>query len=229
VVRRIVLLLASMVLAVLLASGVVWAATVECKPGSTAENPCQGTPSADTLYGTEGPDYILGLKGIDQVQGFDGDDSLHGGFTNDRWVRGGLGNDRVFGEEGGDLALRGGPGHDRVSGGVGNDKNIKGDLGRDVLLGGAGDDNIDGFNDGFGFHVDDGRHDSLFGGAGDDLLIDSAGVATVEGGDGNDRIIVTDTGEISGRDSVACGEGNDSVSADSNDRVRADCERVTRS
>jgi Ca2+-binding RTX toxin-like protein len=92
--RKTVLLLTSMVLALLLASGVVLAETVNCD-FSTSDNPCFGTAVADTLYGTPYADYIYGQGGNDKIYGFEGDD-IH--LTGEQWDRPSRdGNDRVYG------------------------------------------------------------------------------------------------------------------------------------
>ena len=55
--RRIVALLSG-TLALVLAAGVAWAATVQCQVG---EEMCLGTTGADTITGTSEQDYIRGL------------------------------------------------------------------------------------------------------------------------------------------------------------------------
>jgi hypothetical protein len=109
-------------------------------------------------------------------------------------------------------------GPSELIGGGGNDT-LKANDGADRLDGGAGDDDIDG---GFG-------DDVIVGGPGRDSIAGDR-----RGGDcgplwckypfGNDTIDARD-GE---RDSVMCGAGQDSVSADAIDVVAGDCETVTR-
>jgi Thrombospondin type 3 repeat/RTX calcium-binding nonapeptide repeat (4 copies) len=67
-------------------------------------------------------------------------------------------------------------------------------------------------------------NDALDGGAGDDVVSGDQGVDTLAGGPGSDRIAARD-GEA---DSVNCGDGADTVDADTVDRVAADCENVAR-
>ena len=67
-------------------------------------------------------------------------------------------------------------------------------------------------------------NDALDGGAGDDIVSGDQGVDTLAGGPGSDRIAARD-GEA---DSVNCGDGADTVDADTVDRVAVDCENVAR-
>jgi hypothetical protein len=67
-------------------------------------------------------------------------------------------------------------------------------------------------------------NDALDSGAGDDVVSGDQGVDTLAGGPGSDRIAARD-GEA---DSVVCGDGADTVDADTVDRVAADCENVAR-
>lgn len=70
--RKTVLLLASMALAVLLASGVALAATF------------WGTDGNDYIRGTDNADTILGLDGRDVLEGRGGGDMIKGGPGSDR-------------------------------------------------------------------------------------------------------------------------------------------------
>jgi hypothetical protein len=67
-------------------------------------------------------------------------------------------------------------------------------------------------------------NDALDGGDGDDVLSGDQGVDALVGGPGSDRIAARD-GEV---DSVNCGNGADTVDADTVDQVAADCENVAR-
>jgi Ca2+-binding RTX toxin-like protein len=103
--------------------------------------------------------------------------------------------------------------------GMGGNDILKAADGSDELDGGAGADFLDG---GFG-------DDHLVGGPGADIIH-----GDIPGGDcgpvwckypfGNDRIDARD-GEV---DSIDCGAGDDSVTADANDVVAPDCENVAR-
>ncbi len=136
--RRLVLLLAAMTLALLLASGVAWAVNEV------------GTNGPDTFRGTDRADNLSGRGGNDVLFGRGGSDNLLGGAGKD-WVLGG--SERRIG--GGDKNLAGGPGNDGViagrgsenaAGGEGNDlmidgdprefshDNFSGDAGNDVLI-----------------------------------------------------------------------------------------------
>ena len=64
--RRAILLLASMALAVLLAIRVALAATIQC-PNRTG-NLCVGTDTRDTMYGTTTKDVMCGLSAADMLR-----------------------------------------------------------------------------------------------------------------------------------------------------------------
>lgn len=86
--RKTLLLLTTMALALLVAGGVALAATVTCQVGVT----CNGTSSADTITGTTSNDTINGLAGNDTIKARDGIDKINGGPNNDN-MNGGPGND----------------------------------------------------------------------------------------------------------------------------------------
>jgi Ca2+-binding RTX toxin-like protein len=117
--RRVVLVLAAMALAMLLASGVALAVNKI------------GTDGPDTLRGTNGNDNLLGKGGNDILFALNGRDNLLGG----------PGKDIVLGENErlnfarGDKNLQGGLGNDIVVGGRGAD-NVLGDAGNDFLIDG---------------------------------------------------------------------------------------------
>ena len=67
-------------------------------------------------------------------------------------------------------------------------------------------------------------NDLLDGGAGDDVLSGDQGIDNLSGGPGADRFAIRD----GVADTISCGEGPDTVDADTVDRVGADCESVTR-
>jgi Ca2+-binding RTX toxin-like protein len=101
---------------------------------------------------------------------------------------------------GGNDTLRGSDGAETLDGGPGND-DIDGGMGDDTITGGPGRDNIAG-----------------------DRRGGDCGPVWCKLPFGNDTIDARD-GEI---DSVSCGFGEDTVSADANDVVSGDCEHVTR-
>ena len=101
---------------------------------------------------------------------------------------------------GGDDRLRGGDGPDRLDGGTGNDS-LDGGFGDDAIVGGPGRDTISA-----------------------DLAGGDCGPLWCKLPYGNDTIDARD-GEI---DSVTCGAGQDTVTADAADVVAPDCETVQR-
>src|SRR5829696_1935017 len=86
--RKTLLLLTTMALALLVAGGVALAATVTCQVGVA----CNGTSSEDTITGTTSNDTIKGLAGNDTISALDGIDKINGGPNNDT-MDGGAGND----------------------------------------------------------------------------------------------------------------------------------------
>lgn len=132
------------------------------------------------------------MGGDDSVTGSIGNDTIEGGAGNDT-VRGGLGNDiltdtigdnQLFGEGGNDtLSGKGG----RLDGGDGDDVLTGGAL----SFGGAGNDTIT--TGGF----------TTQGGTGDDLLIQTFGVGSVFGDEGNDTVrSIGIGGDFSGRTGI---------------------------
>jgi len=114
--RRTILLLATMALTLLVASGVALAVTKI------------GGPGPDTLRGTNGADNLLGNVGNDLLYALGGRDTLLGGEGKD-WVLGG--NQRH--PQGGEKTLLGGPGNDGVAIGRGS-SNAVGGSGNDILF-----------------------------------------------------------------------------------------------
>jgi Ca2+-binding RTX toxin-like protein len=115
--RRTIVLLATMTLTVLVASGVALAVTKI------------GTEGPDTLRGTNGDDNLTGKGGNDRLYALNGRDTLVGGPGKDyivthpkKWRRG-------------DKILLGGPGNDIVWGGWSSDK-VVGEEGNDLLFDG---------------------------------------------------------------------------------------------
>jgi Ca2+-binding RTX toxin-like protein len=177
--RRVVLVLAAMALALLLASGMAWAVNKI------------GTDGPDRLRGTNRADNLLGEGGNDALFGFRGRDNLLGGPGKD-WVLGG--NERRT--LGGDKNLVGGPGNDGIIAGQGSD-NLQGGSGNDFGNGGRGSDRIvgEGGNDylldGESFGQEASK-DVLSGGEGNDVLDvinRPAAKEVVVCGDGFDRVL----------------------------------------
>jgi Ca2+-binding RTX toxin-like protein len=147
-IKKAVVLLAALAAALVLASGVAWAASIQCP--NRPDNGCEGTMRGDTITGTPQPDQIRARGGDDVVKarGGDGDFSIGGG-----------GKDRVRGQAGQDQVIGGSISGDFETG------DLKfSDTKDDVVMGGDGDDPT--VAGGFG----KGGHDRLYGGEGDDTL-----------------------------------------------------------
>jgi hypothetical protein len=128
------LLLVSMTLALLLASGVALAEygggggieynTVRCDggkcEGTTNDDRMVGTDRRDILYAFKGSDLLFGNGGSDDLYGFLGYDQLRGGDGSDK-LGGGEDRDDLYGNSGPDV-LNGGDHADQMIGGDGNDK-----------------------------------------------------------------------------------------------------------
>lgn len=132
-----------------------------------------GRGGDDDLAGGNGGDQILGRDGADWMQGGAGDDIELGGAGADT-IQGGSGNDLLQGEAGNDW-LVGGAGGDTLLGADGAD-HLYGSAGQDTAMGGGGDDRLDGGEDA----------DWLAGGAGADTLVGGTGGDTLDGGLGDD-------------------------------------------
>jgi Ca2+-binding RTX toxin-like protein len=115
--RRTILLVVTMILTLLVASGVAWAVNKI------------GTDGPDTLRGTNGADNLLGKGGNDRLFALDGRDTLLGGPGKD-WL-----DTNPPGWSRGDKNLLGGPGNDFIVGGKGSD-NLLGEEGNDFLTDG---------------------------------------------------------------------------------------------
>jgi Ca2+-binding RTX toxin-like protein len=209
--RRTILLMATMALTLLVASGVALAVTRI------------GTEGPDTLRGTNGADTLMGLGSNDVLFALGGNnDNLVGGKGKD-WLAGG--NELRPG--GGDKNLVGGPGNDGVQGGIGSD-NALGGSGNDQVHGDNGSDSVSG-GEGRDF-VDGARGaDRMLGGGGGDFLVDgpideAAKDDVLSAGDGNDIIATDHVPAV--RDLVSCGGGFDRAIVDRKDVVAGDCERV---
>ena len=117
--RRTLMLLSAMMMMVVLAAGVAFAADVQC----TAD-PCLGTRGADDIFGTGNPETINALAGNDFVVGNGGNDIIDLGSGRDS-ADGYEGNDTIYGGDGNDGTksnpLAGAEDSDTVYGGPGND------------------------------------------------------------------------------------------------------------
>jgi len=118
--RRTIVLVATMALTLLVASGVAWAVIKV------------GGPGPDTLMGTKGSDTLAGRGNSDWIDGRAGKDVINGGPGDDDPLSPAIG------------ILDGGPGADVISGGPGGDMLIDGpspgDSAVDILYGGDGND-----------------------------------------------------------------------------------------
>ena len=208
--RRTILLLATMALTLLVASGVALAVTKI------------GTNGPDTLRGTNGDDNLLGKGGNDVLYALAGKDNLLGGEEGKDWLLTGV--SRALG---GHKNSAGGPGNDGVVGGLGSDNVLGGkgndfvfgDEGSDSALGGEGRDLINGWT----------GSDRMLGEGGGDFIVDgeideASKDDVLSGADGNDLLIADNVPAV--RDIVSCGGGFDWVLADRKDVVAEDCEKV---
>lgn len=177
--------------------------------GSDLGDTIDGAGAADTILGYGGDDLLYGgsdadpaAPGADRLYGGDGNDGLRGGGGNDV-LNGGNGNDQLHGEAGDDR-LQGSDGDDLLDGGSGNDV-LSGGEGVNILRGGEGNDRLSSHNasaidlldGGNGDDALDGYAGSEFlGGAGNDRIkvegrLGPGGATRVEGGDGQDQIILS--------------------------------------
>jgi Ca2+-binding RTX toxin-like protein len=126
-VRRVVIFLAVIVVAVAVGGGVALAKTIRCDGGN-----CFGTNRADSIFGTNrhdaifarnGGDFVSGRGSHDNLNGQDGNDRVLGGWGDD-WVKGGRGDDTVKGDRG----------NDRLTGGSGHNVIRAGDRMRDLII-----------------------------------------------------------------------------------------------
>jgi len=176
-----------------------------------------GDAGNDTLSGGDGNDFLMGGAGADFIDGGEGIDTVRYTDANGPVVvnlvdqtqnAGSAAGDLIFGVEvfqlsgfndvfvgsdnvdtvdggTGDDIISGGAGDDVLSGGDGNDT-LFGQNGNDFLDGGDGDDTLDG---GTGSDV-------MSGGAGNDTIVIHAGDVfageVIDGGDGFDRLVVSD-------------------------------------
>jgi Ca2+-binding RTX toxin-like protein len=94
VMRRSILVLVSLVLAMmLLASGVALAKNIN---GTYRAEKLIGTAYADIIRAGDGNDVVFALAGADEIRGDSGEDRLHGGKGNDRFYSAGLRRDVIY-------------------------------------------------------------------------------------------------------------------------------------
>jgi Ca2+-binding RTX toxin-like protein len=230
--RRTALVVVTMASALLLASGVALAATINCVVGVT----CLGTEGDDTIIGTDQSDpFMFGHDGNDLLRGRDGADRLEGGMGNDT-LNGGRGRDEYqfgaffVGEDWGSdtisiedtgigrldfsswsksgvtVNLRPSGGNEVVAGT--NTVNFPQTVVIEEVLGGRASDSVSG----------NGVDNFLIGFLGDDSMNGSGGNDVVLGGEGNDGL----TGGT-GRDGIGGEDGNDIIVALDGEADRIDC------
>jgi hypothetical protein len=161
---RAALILATMVLGVMLLSGVVLAKTCHATCyGDNGPNSLIGTNSKNKIYARGGEDLVKGLQNADLLKGERGRDELTGGRGIDT-IYGGAGYDWLNGKQGGDHLIEvehvshSSTAHSKqhtVDALIGSHKNRK----VDVLIGGRGNDTI---------RAKDGKRDIIRGGPGRD-------------------------------------------------------------
>ena len=148
--KRIMVASTLMAAALVVCTGVAWAATVNCQVGV----PCVGTDEADELIGTDTPDEMNAKQRSDRLYGFRGGDRMIGDdeprsfgerLSND-------GDDELFGNRGPDI-LEGYGGDDLLRGGRGRDQISALDLeqftlnpGEDTVMADGGSDRINAFD-----------------------------------------------------------------------------------
>jgi Ca2+-binding RTX toxin-like protein len=106
--RKTLVVLVSMALAMLLAAGLAFAApkggtnttVIDCSDETTSS--CQGTSGPDIIYGTTSAEVIIPYGGDDFVYAYGGNDEVRHSFGNDH-IEGGLGADTLRGGFGKDM------------------------------------------------------------------------------------------------------------------------------
>jgi len=151
--RRVALVvLATVMLTLLVASGVAWALN---KVGANGPDTLRGTNEGDNLVGQGGNDDISARGGPDVVVGGGGRDVVQGGPSPPR-------------PETPPRCETSPNNNDNLTGGAGNDF-LNGNVGTDRLLGGTGDDVLS-EEVCFGGGGESGKFEVLIGGAGNDFL-----------------------------------------------------------
>jgi len=210
---RTAILLLTVMVALVVGSGVAFAAVITCPTGPADE--CRGTKNADEMAGTSGADTIYALDGNDSVQSGGGLGQrlqslhlppvlgvvveaisradrfatnilgLHSEARGDDLIKGGLGADYLKGGDGADK-MYGGDGNDKMGGWTGNDT-FYGGAGSDRLSGGEGEDEIHG-EEGDDIDLDgDAAIDKIYGEEGNDFELDGdSGNDLLYGGPGDD-------------------------------------------
>ena len=222
--------------------------TIEKVSGTDFADVIVGSASRNTLSGGCGNDILSGDPGTaisnDTLNGGPGDDTLHGNAGADVMNGGnGPGSSVACGVFTDADTIDGGPGSDLVSystrtapvsvtlgagandGEAGEGDNVQADVERitggkaaDTLTGNTGLDRINGGNGGDTIHGGGGG-DILSGGNGDDDITGGSGKDTMSGSAGDDTFHAVD----GVKDSITCGDGNDTVFKDPIDFASANC------
>jgi Ca2+-binding RTX toxin-like protein len=203
--RKTILVVASVALAMVVLGGVAWAANIQCHGARGVLTPCKGTKKADRMMGDSGRNRMYGKKGGDTMYGRGNIDGLTGGPGSDR-LNGGGANDGLLGQEGSDK-LFGGDVDDELWGAGVNSP----DFSNDYIHGQRGNDTIFVSRENLSHDYTHSGVDRIYGDMGDDEIF-AAGNAEV--GDSAQEIV--DCGP--GTDTVYFDEGVDIVDA-------ATCER----
>jgi hypothetical protein len=194
--KKAMILFAVLATAMVVASGVALAATIQCP--NRQDGTCIGTPNDDRITGTPDPDFIRARGGDDVVSARGGEGGDFGGD----FSIGGAGEDRVRGKGGPDQVIGGSISGDFATG------DLKfADNSDDVVRGGDGDDlTVAG---GFGR----GGKDRLYGEKGNDMMLAAQRDFPFEG---DVRV---------NKEIVNCGPGEDTAYYDRGvDEVKDNCE-----
>jgi len=237
--RKTVVLLMAVALALLVSSGVASAAKISCP--NRADGSCVGTKKVDTLTGSGTNEILRAGAGNDVLRGMAGDDALLGMAGSDRSV-GGIGDDQyAFNEAwGADTIV---DTQDAVDFSGGNA--ILFDLGNAISFGpraNTGAITVR-LNPGAGPEVRRGANtvewsgtpistvvvfganggDTITGSDAANLIQPAAGGNTVSSAGGDDWIVAVDGSPAA--DTIDCGEGTDTVFFDQGvDQIAANCE-----
>jgi hypothetical protein len=184
-----------------------------------------GGRGGDTIIGTAGPDYIEPGPGSDIVSGRGGNDEIRmspDGLPDSVRAGGGLDDLRYDARRPLRIDLRAGVAGPAVGeDSVGGLERVHGGSGADMLLGTGDGEAIYG----------EGGSDTIDGRGGNDLLTGdapdskSARANRIRGGAGDDFVDSRGDG-IAPTSEIDCGEGEDLVVGDVDDRLGADCESV---